>query len=73
MMSNMYFAQHHHVDVEPTRMQLLEMLEKRRFSLSLLCAFTLLSSFSDVFANSQYSLNVKVFSHNCMNIIQSLL
>ena len=73
IMPSIPLTQDHHVDVEPTRMHILEMLEKRRFSLSVLCTVALLSSFSDAFTNYQYKMSVQMLSNKAIYLLQSLM
>lgn len=72
-MSNFNTIPKNPVDLAPTRMNLLETLEKRRFSLTLIGAFAFVGAFSNMFASYEYSLSVHVLSTKLINIIQSLL
>ena len=72
-MSTLYCSPNHHVEAKRSRMHIQEMLEKRRFSLATLCTLALLSSFSDAFANYQYSMSVQVLSNKAIYLLQSLM
>lgn len=72
-MSHAYYVHANTAHKGPTRMSLLEMLEKRRFSLSLIGAFAFVGAFSNMVEVNQYTLSVQMFSTKLLNVLQSLV
>ncbi len=69
-MPNVHFAQNYDLHVKPTRMHLLETMEKRRFSLSMLCTLTLLTLFSDAFTSSQHKMSIQMLFNKAFYLLQ---
>lgn len=72
-MPQQYCADTLHMDTRPSRMHLLEMLEKRRFWLSLLCILAVLGAFSDMFMDTGSLSGVQTLAHKAIYLLQSLL